>query len=127
MPKVLSYTPAWLSRPAPGFEFIASYDGLQKKHDAPRKTSGTTPAVAASKDAYLGARRTIASRGTEVFTAVGNEIRWADLRVLKDRWEDQVHSKPNGSEKPVENAPPAVHKVCQSPPFFHVRLFNRFA
>lgn len=41
------------------------------------------------KNAKPGPRRTIAKRGTEVFFAVGKEIRWADLVYLKEAWEDK--------------------------------------
>ena len=81
MPQIISYTPPWLSRPNPGWEIFtpsatdASYPSLtQKSHS---KTS-----------AKPGPRRTIAQRGTEVFIAVGKEIRWADLVYLKEAWED---------------------------------------
>jgi nucleoporin NUP82 len=53
MPKVLSHTPAWLTRPHPAF------------------------------DALAGAQ-VLANRGTEVFAAVGREIRWADLATWKE-------------------------------------------
>ena len=34
------------------------------------------------------ALRTIAHRKTEVFVAIGREIRWADLATLKDAYQD---------------------------------------
>lgn len=67
MPKVLSRTPAWLSRPKPGFELFQ-----------PKQTDTKT------QQKYEGPRRTIAHRGSEVFVAVGKELRWADLSLLKD-------------------------------------------
>lgn len=39
-----------------------------------------------------GPYRTIARRGTEIFVAVGKEIRWADLVYLKENW-DELQSK----------------------------------
>ena len=60
----------------------------------------------------MGHRRTIARRGTEIFVVVDNEIRWSDLCMLKDVWEEaQERSKnkresgengePNGNLGPV--------------------------
>ena len=45
------------------------------------------------KNSKRGPRRTIAHRGTEVFIAVGREIRWADLVYLKEAWEDKEQRK----------------------------------
>jgi nucleoporin NUP82 len=70
MPKVLGYTPDWLSRPNPGYHLFA-----------PRQANGN--GVAANRQ-EPGPRKTIATRGSEVFVAVGNEIRWADLVNLKE-------------------------------------------
>ncbi|OSS49252.1 hypothetical protein B5807_05666 [Epicoccum nigrum] len=72
MPKVLSYTPEWLSRPSPGYHLFA-----------PKQTNGNG-AAAKSKDKDFGPRKTIATRGSEIFVAVGHEIRWADLVNLKE-------------------------------------------
>lgn len=38
---------------------------------------------------YDGPNRTIARRGAEVFTVVGKHIRWADLSMLKENFEEQ--------------------------------------
>jgi nucleoporin NUP82 len=70
MPKVLSYTPDWLSRPSPGYHLFA-----------PKQANGNGPA-AKKKD--FGPRKTIATRGSEIFVAAGHEIRWADLVNLKE-------------------------------------------
>jgi nucleoporin NUP82 len=71
MPKVLGYTPDWLSRPSPGYQLFAP------------KQQANGNGVAA-KRAEPGPRKTIAARGAEIFVAVGSEIRWADLTNLKD-------------------------------------------
>ncbi|KAI8931422.1 hypothetical protein NX059_011751 [Plenodomus lindquistii] len=71
MPKVVSYTPDWLSRPNPGYDLFA-----------PRRSNGST--ASAKKKPDFGPRKTIATRGSEVFVAVGSELRWADLVHLKD-------------------------------------------
>ncbi|ORY12991.1 hypothetical protein BCR34DRAFT_600283 [Clohesyomyces aquaticus] len=74
MPKVLGYTPAWLARPNPGFDLFAP-----KTPSTPRNTNGTRQHEPACP------RKTMATRdNTELFVAVGNEIRWADLTKLKE-------------------------------------------
>ena len=42
--------------------------------------------IATTRDA--GPFRRIAHRGTEIFVAVGNEIRWSELGTVKDAGED---------------------------------------
>ncbi|KAI0145967.1 hypothetical protein F4776DRAFT_385990 [Hypoxylon sp. NC0597] len=79
MPKIKSYTPAWLLPPSPGHDLF-----VPNPNDAHSASSYTSKDI--SKN---GPRRTIARRGTEVFIAVGKEIRWADLLYLKERWEEK--------------------------------------
>jgi nucleoporin NUP82 len=87
MPQILGYTPTWLSKPNPGHEIF---------------TAGPTSSQTSSGNGYssnnrksnnLGPRRTIARRGTEVFIAVGKEIRWADLVYLKETWENKQENQ----------------------------------
>ena len=89
MPKVLGYTPSWLSRPSPGFRLFTSPQGkqLSKKingKDTRRSTNGGS-----KKEEYVGPSRLIARRGTEIFVVVDNTIRWSDLCMLKDVWEER--------------------------------------
>ncbi|KAF1957863.1 hypothetical protein CC80DRAFT_491207, partial [Byssothecium circinans] len=70
MPKVLSHTPVWLSRPSPGYHLFEPTPTATK--DIARKQEST------------GLRRNIAIRDSEVFVAVGRELRWADLAQLKE-------------------------------------------
>ncbi|KAI1105926.1 hypothetical protein F4804DRAFT_330848 [Jackrogersella minutella] len=79
MPKIKTYTPAWLLQPSPGHDLF-----VPNPSEAQNPSSYTSKAI--SKD---GPRRTIARRGTEVFIAVGKEISWADLVYLKERWEEK--------------------------------------
>ncbi|KAK4502958.1 hypothetical protein PRZ48_006385 [Zasmidium cellare] len=72
MPKILARSPQWLDYGTPGFDFFQPAD-----NDKSRQTGAQTK----------GPSRRIAHRGTEVFTAVGNEVRWSDLAVLKDAGE----------------------------------------
>ncbi|MCJ1315322.1 hypothetical protein MMC15_000639 [Xylographa vitiligo] len=100
MPKVLSYTPAWLSRPSPGFDLFHSND---------RKLSHKA-SEAGSKNGEQGTRRILAYRRTEycneIFVVVGNTIRWADLGQIKDDWEGEqddrgvIRSIENGHREP---------------------------
>ncbi|CAG8960692.1 hypothetical protein HYFRA_00013460 [Hymenoscyphus fraxineus] len=84
MPKAIGYTPAWLSKPNPGYEI---FNGAPSAANASySSTSANTSRKRVSKP---GPRRTIARRGTEIFTAVGKEIRWADLVYLKEAWESK--------------------------------------
>ena len=76
MPRVLSYTPPWLSSPSRGFDLFA-----QPRHkNKARNINGASGSVAS-----VGPYRTIAHRGTEVFVVVENEIRWSDLVLLKEK------------------------------------------
>ncbi|KAI5868077.1 hypothetical protein GGS23DRAFT_10174 [Durotheca rogersii] len=80
MPKIKSYTPAWLLPPSPGHDLF-SPDQADAHNGFPHAFK-TTP--------QSGPRRTIARRGTEVFIAVGKEIRWVDLVYIKERWEEKA-------------------------------------
>ena len=92
MPKILSYTPAWLSRPSPGFNLFVS-DGKKLSDDIDGHTlKNSTNGVRRRSEDKSRPHRTIARRGTEIFIAVGNTIRWADLCMLKDDWESQEHN-----------------------------------
>lgn len=74
MPKITKYTPAWLSKPSPGHDVFAASPA---KNDDPPPSS--------KKAIRAGPKRTIARRGTsEIFVAVGKEIRWTDLAKLKE-------------------------------------------
>ncbi|PCD40366.1 hypothetical protein QX201_008645 [Fusarium graminearum] len=105
MPKVKSYSAAWLSSNAPGHRLFEQSPeaiksrGLESNYSSKKKT---TP----------GPRRTIARRGTEVFVAVGREIRWGDLAYFKDEWANRrsksrssqgVHIKREDSTQSLED------------------------
>ena len=90
MPKIHQHTPAWLSKPWTGFQ-------LFNPHNTHRPHRKQVPNTAQSKTVQQetsGANRTIAHRGAEVFAVVENELRWADLSLLKERWE-QVQATPS--------------------------------
>ncbi|KAK0718376.1 hypothetical protein B0T26DRAFT_741375 [Lasiosphaeria miniovina] len=82
MPRIKSFAPSWLNEPAPAHKlFEPSIDDIK-----------LPASLAYSRKAKLGPRRTIAKRGTEIFVAVGKQIRWGDLAHLKESWESQ-HSR----------------------------------
>ena len=81
MPRVLNYTPAWLSRSGPGFGLFADV----RDQAIPQKNGSKNGH--AKSDQRIGQRRTVAHRGSEVFVATGNLIRWADLATMKYEWE----------------------------------------
>ena len=78
MPKILSYTPSWLTRPSPGY---ALFSKKPKEISAGQNEQN-------QKNQESKVRRTIAHRGTEVFVVVDNEIRWSDLVMLRERSEE---------------------------------------
>ncbi|KAB8289835.1 hypothetical protein EYC80_010467 [Monilinia laxa] len=82
MPHVLGYTPTWLSKPNPGHEIFTAGPTSNQTSSGNSYTSNDR------KSTSSGPRRTIARRGTEIFIAVGKEIRWADLVYLKETWEN---------------------------------------
>lgn len=91
MPKIISYTPAWLSRPSTGFDLFAGQGVSQEEQTRSSQTQAGNSTAAYQQ--YLGPRSLIARRGTEVFVVGGNTIRWADLAMLKDDWESRVASR----------------------------------
>lgn len=59
-------------------------------------TNGTIshePTVNGGTGPYRGPKRTMARRGTELFVAVGKQLRWSDLRMLKDDYEEKEKGK----------------------------------
>ncbi|KAL8635430.1 MAG: hypothetical protein Q9228_007078 [Teloschistes exilis] len=96
MPRILSYTPSWLSRPSPGFDlFVSTKDSSSTPKNSRKQANGTN-----KSEEYVGPRRTIARRGTEVFVVVDNQIRWSDLSVFKDDW---ASLQKNESKQTQEN------------------------
>jgi nucleoporin NUP82 len=77
MPKIKSYVPSWLNEPAPGHKLFIPVTDDARQANPPLYSNRSKP----------GPRRTIARRGTEVFVAVGKQIRWGNLVHLKESWE----------------------------------------
>ncbi len=91
MPKIISHTPSWLSRPNPGFHVFGDSKAQRlTQHEEDKLRNGSTDC-----NDYVGSNRTIAHRGAEIFVVVGNQIRWADLTLLKEGLEqsDETPSK----------------------------------
>ncbi|KAK4945749.1 hypothetical protein LTR10_015097 [Elasticomyces elasticus] len=88
MPKVIGHTPPWLSRPSAGARIFT--DPTPQSPESPSKRASYLSAPPSAD--YQGPRRLVASRGTEIFTVVGNKIRWADLSSVRDDWEESSHS-----------------------------------
>ncbi|KAK0654349.1 hypothetical protein QBC41DRAFT_332182 [Cercophora samala] len=76
MPRIKTFAPSWLIEPSPGHKLF------EPSNDEIKSSS-----LAYNKKPKPGPRRTIAHRGTEVFVAVGKQIRWGDLVDLKESWE----------------------------------------
>jgi nucleoporin NUP82 len=91
MPKILSYTPPWLSRPSPGSKIFSDPRGHVSQTSTSNRTSQLgSPNGVKQDESYQGPRRLLASRGTEIFSVVENKIRWADLARVKSDWEEQA-------------------------------------
>ena len=93
MPKIISHTPSWLSRPSAGFQLFNTPKSAHSSTQHTRKSSDLTE--------FNGPNKTIARRGTEVFVVAGKHIRWSDLSVLKAEHEE-LEATP--SKKPKASA-----------------------
>lgn len=92
MPKIRSYVPGWLNEPAPGHKlFVPATDDARPHNLYPARLKP-------------GPRRTIARRGTEVFVAVGRQIRWGNLAHLKESWEAKQSKSIFGSRFTKESS-----------------------
>ena len=88
MPKVLTYTPEWLSRNHPGFQLFNNTQPKQAPIQARQQGLHQPGDAKDSSENYVGPNKIIARRGAEIFIAVGKHIRWADLSVLKENFEE---------------------------------------
>ncbi|KAF2469371.1 uncharacterized protein BDR25DRAFT_326220 [Lindgomyces ingoldianus] len=105
MPKVICHTPAWLSRPNPGFDLFMP--------KTPARTSNGTRAM---QDEQKRPSKAIATRdNTEVFVAVGNEVRWADLTKLKEDHESIANLGSSRSQHLASLAGKSTYRVLKLP------------
>ena len=142
MPKIISYTPSWLSRPSPGFHLFSPHISTDPKRGSDRESHQFANG-SKNKRTRVGHVKTVARRGSEIFVVVDNEIRWSDLRMLKHDWEQgekerSSKRKPTGVEAangtPVTEAegwragnfrsqnPTLAHFSCR---FSNIQLVNR--
>ena len=99
MPKVLEFTPPWLRRPSEGYDLFAIDNIALKQGNS--GDAGIPNGKTNETQEYLGATRTIARRGTEVFVVVENKIRWSDLCMLQEAYKAGLSPtvEPNSSGK----------------------------
>ncbi|KAF2485132.1 hypothetical protein BDY17DRAFT_292988 [Neohortaea acidophila] len=90
MPNILSRDPAFLSRPAPGFNLFQPDGSVKGQHSSAGKSDGASS-------------RKLAHRGTEVFVAVGSEVRWSELGLLRDAGEEAERGH-KGTFEPAEGS-----------------------
>ncbi|KAL2270418.1 hypothetical protein VTJ83DRAFT_2602 [Remersonia thermophila] len=88
MPKIKSFAPSWLNEPSRGYKLF----------ELPGDDVRPPPSLY-NKKSKPGPRRTIARRGTEVFVAVGKQIRWGDLALLRNFWEADQSSRSASPER----------------------------
>ncbi|KJX95446.1 hypothetical protein TI39_contig4112g00030 [Zymoseptoria brevis] len=104
MPKILSCQPRWLDHTTPAFDFFqpSNKNKSPQQHDEQR----------------VAPPRKIAHRGSEVFTVVGNELRWSDLGVLKDAGEGEGrYEHRHGHNKPA-------YKVLRAPSYKQIQQLS---
>jgi nucleoporin NUP82 len=120
MPKVIGYKAPWISRPAAGSRIFS--DPAPHSPTSPTKQRASFLDPNGTQD-YQGPRRLIARRGTEIFTVVGNSIRWADLAAVKDNWTEQRDTRgkivtPGASEE--QNSLPE-YRALSAPVYYQIR------
>ncbi|RMD41246.1 hypothetical protein DV735_g3919, partial [Chaetothyriales sp. CBS 134920] len=114
MPRVIGYTPPWLSKPSPGASIFS--DPYAPSPPSPLKRQ---PPSSAEGGDYHGPKQLIAHRGTEIFTAVGNQLRWADLAKVKDHWEEQLQARTRRSED--EDSTKVQYRTLTTPVYYQIR------
>lgn len=97
MPRVLNHTPSWLSRPSQGFELFSPSNVREPAVPKAAATSMNRP------------RQVTACRGTEIFVAVGSELRWSDLVLLKENAPETGLA----SRSQFDESAPCLYRVSQ--------------
>jgi len=111
MPRVIAHTPSWLSHPSPGARIFSDPEA-QSPASPSKKLGGKAADNKPSTTPSSTARRIIAHRGSEVFTVVGNKIRWADLARVKDEWE--------GQEQRSDRAERRAYRTLKTPVYYQI-------
>lgn len=104
MPRVIDYTPSWLSRPSAGFQLFDQATSASSPEKTRQKNSGLRETDHIGENSYEGPLRTIARRGTEIFIVAEKFIRWSDLSTLKSDWEEE-------NQTPTRNPRPNVNET----------------
>ncbi|KAI6248327.1 Nucleoporin [Erysiphe necator] len=86
MPQIINFTPEWLSKPNPGYNIFVG-KSIDSQFSYMTALNGSNSSI--KRITKPSARRCLAHRGTEIFVAVGKEIRWADLASVKDLWDSK--------------------------------------
>jgi nucleoporin NUP82 len=118
MPKILNYTPPWLTRPSSGSEIFTDTT-TSHASESVHTSRLRSPKGVRSNESYRGPRRLLAKRGTEIFTVVDNKIRWADLARVKNEWEEQTGAQVadgNTGSAQRQNEDSAPYRVGRSFP-----------
>ncbi|KXT15387.1 hypothetical protein AC579_2195 [Pseudocercospora musae] len=101
MPKVIQRAPKWLDYGQPAHDFFQPANKSS--------INGKARAASEFESAKEGPSKQIAHRGTEVFYATGNELRWADLALLKEAGEGGIRP---GRGQPQTS--PQLYKTLQT-------------
>lgn len=112
MAKLVAHTPSWLSSPSPGAQIFSDPELVSPA--SPKKQSAALTTQSPNK-----ARKTIATRGTEVFVVVGNKIRWADLATVKETWEASTY-KPQSDA----TADTKVYRIFKTPVYYQITTLS---
>ncbi|KAI9883791.1 MAG: hypothetical protein M1823_004423 [Watsoniomyces obsoletus] len=102
---VVRQTPAWLADQTPGCELFT----------APSTSNRSTPPKP-------GPSRTIARRGQEIFVAVGNQLRWADLTILQEKWRAEHH--PSQKAASTDQEKDGAHGIREDERRAHYRVLK---
>lgn len=108
MPHILTRTPPWLAKPSAGYDVFA-VEGTSNSSKPPRP----------------GPTRTIARRGNEIFVAVGNQLRWADLALLRHQSQHRERQRKRQAEEHDGEAPGKKNEADQAreePNLAHYRV-----
>ncbi|RMZ81673.1 hypothetical protein DV737_g2376, partial [Chaetothyriales sp. CBS 132003] len=114
MPRVIGYTPPWLCKPSPGASIFSDPFAPSPPSPFKRQTSWSPDSAE-----YHGPKQLIAHRGTEIFAAVGNQLRWADLAKVKDNWEEQAQARPG--KRDDDSAAKVQYRTLTTPVYYQIR------
>ncbi|EME84553.1 uncharacterized protein MYCFIDRAFT_133498 [Pseudocercospora fijiensis CIRAD86] len=106
MPKVIQRAPKWLDHGQ------AAYDFFQPANKS--SINGKARAASELESAKDGPSKRIAHRGTEIFYATGNELRWADVALLKEAGEGGIRPSRAQPQKSPQTLYKSLHTSIPS-------------